>query len=498
MASLVDFHGLQVVSPPPSGTGGLAIQDDFIKLATWSPKSLWNQTANPGASDDDSLDFYPGSQWLRTDTTPAQLFVCRSSATGAAVWVSVAALSSLYVQSRGMNLVTNGLGSLLDNTNFNELTFDPVDVYAGAGSFLYATATVLELFSGELIPVDLSRTYLLSLWAKCGNLDGSHYNAVNIQLFGVAEYDIDWINILDGNCLKYAGAVDTTLAVALNPGDTTMTLTSATGWSTNVLGYTRNMAWYPYTNSKGYTYPDYTYTQHTTVGYSDFETNGMWATTGISGTTVTLRAPWPGPSLAAGTKVRNATAGDTFKYIAADQVAVPNSWTNYAGSIGGVAPQGSVTPVHGFWPATAYVKVLLLLNYTGTGTSPVNYVRVCGLNLSDIILDQVAYPPTLVPSAPTSGALVFGRNIANRPLLGMRGPATRSPLVLQPHAATRSRHRRCAEFPCPSGSGSSSREANTTSQPSGGTPPAISAWWTISADAFNLCNAARPGTGTRR
>ena len=88
-----------------------------------------------------------------------------------------------------MNLVTNGLGLLQNNTNFSPLTFDPLDVYAGAGSFLYSGGSELEMASEELIPVDISRTYLLSLWAKSGNLDGSNYNPVNYQYFGVVEYD---------------------------------------------------------------------------------------------------------------------------------------------------------------------------------------------------------------------------------------------------------------------------------------------------------------------
>jgi len=89
MSTLVDYRGLQVVSPDPTGDGGLAIQNDLKELVDWHPKSVWAQTADPTASDDESADFFPGSLWLRTDVTPPKLFVCRSNSTGAAVWTPI-------------------------------------------------------------------------------------------------------------------------------------------------------------------------------------------------------------------------------------------------------------------------------------------------------------------------------------------------------------------------------------------------------------------------
>lgn len=87
--SLIDYRGLQVVDPAPTGSGGLAIQNDLKNLVDWSPKSLWAQSSDPGSGNDDSQSFFPGSLWLRTDTIPQKLFACQSSATGAAVWLPV-------------------------------------------------------------------------------------------------------------------------------------------------------------------------------------------------------------------------------------------------------------------------------------------------------------------------------------------------------------------------------------------------------------------------
>ncbi len=94
MASLTSYHGIQVLSPPPMGDGGLAIQNDFKSLVDWHPKSVWSESVDPADTDDESEDFYPGSLWLRTNTTPPRLFLCQSSATGAAVWLQVPFRSS--------------------------------------------------------------------------------------------------------------------------------------------------------------------------------------------------------------------------------------------------------------------------------------------------------------------------------------------------------------------------------------------------------------------
>ena len=56
MAALTAYRGLQVVTPNPTGDGGLAIQNDLKSLVDWSPKSVWAQTADPTASNDQRDD----------------------------------------------------------------------------------------------------------------------------------------------------------------------------------------------------------------------------------------------------------------------------------------------------------------------------------------------------------------------------------------------------------------------------------------------------------
>ena len=107
MATLTNYRGLQVVTPDPTGDGGLAIQNDFKNLVQWNPKSSWNNTTSPTANDDSGDDFYPGSLWSRTNTTPAQLFLCIDSTPSAAVWIPIFLSSNA---ANGTLLIGNGTG----------------------------------------------------------------------------------------------------------------------------------------------------------------------------------------------------------------------------------------------------------------------------------------------------------------------------------------------------------------------------------------------------
>ena len=105
MATLVNFRGLSVVSPPPTGDGGLAIQNDLENLVQWSPKSSWNNSTSPAVTDSSAFDFYPGSLWSRTDTSPPQLFLCTNATPGAAVW------SPILIGNQTVALTGNVTGS---------------------------------------------------------------------------------------------------------------------------------------------------------------------------------------------------------------------------------------------------------------------------------------------------------------------------------------------------------------------------------------------------
>ncbi|MEY3459772.1 MAG: hypothetical protein RL215_2929 [Planctomycetota bacterium] len=122
MPSLTNYRGLQVLSPDPVGDGGLAIQNDLKSLVDWNPRSTWNESADPSVNDDEADNFYPGSFWLRTDTTPARLFVCQSSAAGAAAWIPLNPALRALVSKSATYTVTKSDDIVLCNASGGAFT----------------------------------------------------------------------------------------------------------------------------------------------------------------------------------------------------------------------------------------------------------------------------------------------------------------------------------------------------------------------------------------
>jgi hypothetical protein len=306
--------------------------------------------------------------------------------------------SNLYIQARGQNLVTNGSGLLLNNYNFSGFTFDSTETHGGGGSFKKNVAQQ-SAFNDELIPVNPEKYYRLIGWGKSGDTGGANYNATNRQYLGLVVCDIDGLSIQPYHYAKYPGSTDTTLAAPLNNGDTTITLTNATGWHNGATGHARSIIWYGYTNSKGYTYPDYTYSRTTYIDY-----NGTWEAGGISGNTITLRAPWPGPNLPAGAAVRNTWSGGTYKYNAASNVIVPNSWTRYEGYIGGL-DTGGTQNTNLFPYGTSYIKLLFLINYHGVAD---NNIRWSDLEFTEISSRNLETATQSQPGVVSTSSQSFG------------------------------------------------------------------------------------------
>lgn len=315
---------------------------------------------------------------LTVDGTTHSVGAMTTAAGGAAGVGTQSVASALYVQSRLENLITNGSGLLGNNYNFSGFTFDASQVFAGAGSFLL-NANHQSRVNDELIPVDPSRYYELALWARSGEDGGTNFNAANRQYFGIATYDIDGNLITPQFFMKWAGSAQTTLAAPLNPGDTTVTLTSAAGWYNAGTASAKYLGWWPYVNSKGYSYPTYSYTRNISVA-------DAWAAGGIVGNVITLRAPWAGPALAAGTPIANMQSGGTYRYIAGANIIVPNSWTKYTGFIGTVSDSGSTNT---FPPGTAYVRFVHLNNYHDIAD---NNLRISGITLNESPVRNMSVP----------------------------------------------------------------------------------------------------------
>jgi hypothetical protein len=92
MTALIDYRGLDILTPDPTGAGGKAINDDFAELADRAGpvhSGAGNPTVDHDSDDTAGLGtkFYAWSKWRNTSTN--QLYVCVDATPGAAVWVEL-------------------------------------------------------------------------------------------------------------------------------------------------------------------------------------------------------------------------------------------------------------------------------------------------------------------------------------------------------------------------------------------------------------------------
>lgn len=273
--------------------------------------------------------------------------------------------SNEYVQSRGTNLITNGNGFLNNNYNFSSFTFDNSDTYVGKGSFKTGTGSWIEIKTDEFIPVNINKTYQQSLYLKSGNINGTNYVSDNKNYIGVAQYDIDFNLVQTQHSCKYSGSTDTYLTRTLYNGDSYMYVNNATGWAQTTNKFTNHFCWYGYTNSKGYVYPDYSYTRYNSGNYVD-PINGMWNTSSISDIgggewRINLNTTWGGPTLYSNTNVRNTFHGSTFGYTFLN-ISIPNSWVNKTGVMNPSPLDGVHIGENNFRKGTEFAKIVLITN----------------------------------------------------------------------------------------------------------------------------------------
>jgi hypothetical protein len=222
----------------------------------------------------------------------------------------------------------------------------------------YAVPTASE---GPLFRVDTSERYTIAAVGspRIGAAPAAEFlqREIGYQLFDVDRLAIETLHVA-----KFPFAVDTTLVDELSTGDTSFLIADASGWSYEPTesAETRSLAWYGYTDSTGFTYPDYTYTRNTA---HDFE-NGLWSPgriwfdASVGAYRVALNAPWNGPTIAAGTAVRNAMSGPAWNEPF--PMSLINSsvrWPQLSATIGGEWINGAPNDF-AFRPGTAYVQVV--------------------------------------------------------------------------------------------------------------------------------------------
>jgi len=326
----------------------------------------------------------------------------------------------------GGSNVRNWNASYGDNTNWPApATYDSVNTHNGHGTFKMASqgSSVLDT---DYLPVDTSGglSYLISVWFKSTTYDSG--KALGYLMY--ACYDSDYLLINEWHVVRVAGT-DTTLAAALRPGDTTMTLSSSANWvnGTGYYGYMRSATIWGYRNSEGYKYPDYTYSRNTGCerGYEAYangiDHDGMWLPGGISGNVITLTKPFPSAmgnpddpngEWSIGTPISNTYAGG-YSYPWSGQVV--DSWAYHEGTISGVFTTG-VEDYTKFRPGTAYVRVGMLANYDPGSTNVTNFSE----------LNLVASTPSLIPRGRRTAAISVARTgtLSSAGLLGKRALRT--------------------------------------------------------------------------
>jgi hypothetical protein len=294
-----------------------------------------------------------------------------------------------YLNSREQNLVTNGNGQLKDDTNFSGFTFDGTDSPDGTtGSFVY-TGMGATLMSDEIIPINTSESYSMSMWVKdaSGGSESTVGTAIvgealvastgsNQNMYvGLAPYDIDGNAISPLNYMYLAGT-KTTLAQDLKPGDTVVYLTDVSGWNnaTGTNTYRRRLIFWNHINSLGYIYPPETYSRN-------YSANDLWADGSINTTnnTITLRAPFGGTTTySAGTSLSQGDSGSSYVYCLMQNETVPLDWSHKIATISGIQSDGS-SAVDTFPAGTAGAKIVFLTNYGGSTSAT---VRIAGIQLT--------------------------------------------------------------------------------------------------------------------
>lgn len=215
-------------------------------------------------------------------------------------------------------------------------------------------------YSNLRFRIDTGESYRLSA------VGSPHIGELQRGTFGYRSYDADGLEIEVLHVGKYGFAADTILSSDLSPGDTSLLIADASGWSNQVgeSAESRSLAWYDYRDSTGHVYDDYTYTRNVAFDFDD----GLWtageiwfdSTAGVY--RVPLNSPWDGPAVAAGTAVRNATSGPTVSEPFPESlVNAPENWEVIHATITGEWGHGQ-RDEFAFRPGTVFVQPYTAVN----------------------------------------------------------------------------------------------------------------------------------------
>jgi type II secretory pathway pseudopilin PulG len=271
--------------------------------------------------------------------------------------------------------------------------------FAGQNGFT-ATSQNTEggnwFYGDDLIPIDPNGTYRMTVEARADrNPAAPGYTPTNYALAGIQCSDSDQAYVEAVNVYKWSGANDTVLTAPLNIGDTTFQVADATGWNNGSAGdgYYRQIAWWPYTDTRGVTWPNYTFSRNipSSIYWGGPRSNpGVWLPGGINITpgpapdiiTLSPGYPWPGPALPIGTPIRNSVYGGGAQWgtipgnVGPPTLThdVPVTWTTYTGVYTGTESPTWDYNVNNFRLNCRFGRAIVIGNYAFT-TGHITYFR---------------------------------------------------------------------------------------------------------------------------
>lgn len=201
----------------------------------------------------------------------------------------------------GENLIINGNAAMGNNTNFSEFTYSS-HIHKGSGGRFYTNKRVTMVDDGVPFYEDLTYKLSFDIYVPSTTI------SLSGRYTGFVPYDVDGLQIANAYT-NWVANTNTTLAAALNNGDTVIRLADLTNWKMGADSHNRGIILWGYRNSKGYTFPTRTYSRraHSNLYASDAAINK-------TAKTITLSSPWSHGSFAAGTAVNQVSSGSTYIY----------------------------------------------------------------------------------------------------------------------------------------------------------------------------------------
>jgi len=270
----------------------------------------------------------------------------------------------MIIGKDNFGLFTNGDFRDGNVGQFNFGSYSVDESYDGKGCVVVTGGGGSTYAASQFIEIDTSQTYQMIMYAKTISR-GSANNDLAGGHLGFICYDTNKTFIDLRNC---KGLGDTTLTRAATPGDTTIYVANASGWSTSTSTSQRAFMLfggiYPYADG----YSRYTVTSnfYPTNGLTNLG-GGEWSIT-LSSTLPTWSDALDGNGqYPVGTYVSNGRAGGTYNYALGAPNYPEGTWTRYATAPFTGESRNSGTP---FRYATKYIRFMVLRNYNRRTVSP--------------------------------------------------------------------------------------------------------------------------------